>query len=186
MDGQLLELPWIKLGIQRGLFSIDRDAGTIKYLAVEKDYTLSHPEEQVRSRVYLDLIDAYQYPVSRIDLEISAPRREPKLPADMVVYRDDDREDVYLVVETKAGSSSADIEEAKREGLGNANLLNASFLLIVAGAEWMIYDVSGHPPSTRNFENYRLSDLPVRYGKVPKYRFHKGSAENDLRKSSYN
>lgn len=186
MDAKLLELPWIKLGIQRGLFSVDREAGSITYVAVGKSYTLSHPEEQVRSRVYLDLIDSYQYPPSRIDLEVYAPRREPKLPADMVVYRDDEKENVYLVVETKAGSSSTEIEVAKREGLGNANLLNADLLLVAADEEIMIYDVSGHPASTKSLENHRLSDLPVRYGNVPKYRLHKGSAHNDLRKSSYN
>lgn len=185
MTSEFANLPWIRSGIDAGLFQISEEMGTILYLKVEKSYKLTHPEEKIRSRVYFELIDRYKYPSSRIDLEVVGPRREPKLPADIVVYYDDEKEVVFVAVETKATSSSADIEEAKREGLGNANLLNAKYLLVVAGTEWMTYDVSAHPPRASLLEKYRLADLPIMYGEVPQYRFRRGESRNELNISSY-
>lgn len=96
-----------------------------------KSYNYADPEEKIRAQMISEIIDKYQYPANRIDTEVFGPQRLPKLPADIVVYEDDEKETVFLIVETKAGSTLKDIEEAKREGLGNANLLNSKFLLIV-------------------------------------------------------
>lgn len=185
MTSNFRNMPWIQLGVERGLFRINDVEGTITYLEIGKSYNLTHPEEKTRSKVYLELIDTYKYPPSRIDLEVVGPRREPKLPADIVVYLDDDKEHVFAVVEIKAASSAANIEEAKRQGLGNANLLNAKYLLVVAGTEWIAYSLSVHPPRVSILEKHRLADLPIQYGQEPQYRFLKGDDQNDLKKSSY-
>jgi hypothetical protein len=42
-------------------------------------------------------VKKYKYPPKRIDLEVYPPQREPKLPADIVIYDDDDKEHAFVV-----------------------------------------------------------------------------------------
>ena len=174
----------IALGEQKGY--ILRDGNRVKYRATGKSYNFSDPEEKVRANTYIELIEKYKYSERRIDTEVLGPRRVPKLPADIVVYEDDDKESAFIVVEAKARSSRKDIEEAKREGLGNANLLNSKYLLVVAGSERMVYDIEKHPSTVNKLEKYRVADIPVKYGKVPEYRYKKGNKNNDLRRAEFN
>jgi len=150
-----------------------------------KSYNFKDPEEKVRARVIIELVVKYLYPIQRLDTEVYPPRREPKLPADIVVYKDDDKEHAFIVVETKAESTKRDIDEAKREGLGNANLLNAKYLLVVCASERMSYNLEKHPSNVDKLEKYRIADIPVKYGKEPKFRFKRGDKENDLRKATF-
>jgi type I restriction enzyme M protein len=152
----------------------------------EKTYNFKDPEEKVRARVFIELVEKYKYPEKRLDTEVTGPRREPKLPADIVVYEDDDKEMAFIVVETKAESTKKDIDEAKREGLDNANLLNAKYLLVVCSSERMSYNLQKHPSTVDKLEKYRVADIPIKYGKEPKFRFKRGDKENDLRKATFN
>ena len=145
----------------------------MEYIAQKKSYTYTDPEEPVRARVYVKLIEKYKYPPNRIDLEVKPREIEPPFPADIVVYEDDEWEKTFIVVETKASSDEKEIEEAKGEGLGNANLLNAKYLFVVCGDEEMAYDVSSKP-SLKSLEKYRVPQIPISYGKLPKYRYKKG------------
>ena len=142
----------VKVGEQNGYFTIKN--GRITY-ANGKSYKFNDPEEKIRASTYVTLVQKYNYPISRIDTEVLGPRREPKLPADIVVYENNTKLKVFIVVETKAYSSERDIEDAKREGLGNANLLNAKYLLVVAGTERRIYDITAHPPTVKSLEDHR-------------------------------
>jgi type I restriction enzyme M protein len=173
----------VYIGERKGYLTIKDDRVTY---ANNKSYNFKDPEEKIRANTYVELIEKYKYPASKIDTEVLGPRREPKLPADIVIYEDDDREKAFIVVETKATSSKKDIEEAKREGLGNANLLNAKYLLVVAGTERMAYNIGAHPSTVSKLEKYRLADIPVKYGKAPKYRYIKGDKKNELKKAKFN
>jgi len=150
-----------------------------------KSYNFKDPEEKVRARVFIELVEKYKYSEKRLDTEVTGPRREPKLPADIVVYEDDEQEYAFIVVETKAESTKKDIDEAKREGLGNANLLNAKYLLVVCASEQMSYNLEKHPSTVDKLEKYRIADIPVKYGREPKFRFKRGDKENDLRKATF-
>lgn len=171
----------LQLGISRGLIRISNDKVTYSN---GKSYNFKDPEEIVRARIFVELVEKYHYPEKRLDTEVFGPRREPKLPADIVVYEDDEREIPYLVVETKARSTKKDIEEAKREGLGNANLLNSKFLLIVCDNERYAFDVSKRP-ALKSLDKYVIAELPVKYGKIPHYKYMKGDSKWDLRKVEY-
>ena len=175
---------FISIGESKGYFSI-KDSH-ITYSANKKNYNFNDPEEKIRANVYAELIEKYKYPEKRLDTEFLGARREPKLPADIVVFEGDDKEKVFIIVETKAESSKKDIEEAKRQGLGNANLLNAKYLLVVAGSERMTYNIDKHPSTVEKLEKYRIADIPVKYGKEPKYRYIKGDEKNDLKKAKFN
>jgi type I restriction enzyme M protein len=173
----------IEEGIKKGIIKIKDD----KVIYPNgKSYNFKDPEEKVRARVFIELVEKYKYSEKRLDTEVTGPRREPKLPADIVVYQDDEKETAFIVVETKAESTKKDIEEAKREGLGNANLLNAKYLLVVCASERMSYNLEKHPSTVDKLEKYRIADIPVKYGKEPKFRFKRGDKENDLRKVTFN
>jgi len=101
----------ITTGERKGLIVI-RD-GRVTYKATEKSYDFGDPEEPVRTKIYIELIEKYKYPKNRIDTEVMPPRREPKLPADIVVYEDDEKEKIFIVVETKATSTETEIEIGK-------------------------------------------------------------------------
>ena len=155
----------------------------IEYTQVKKEYTFSDPEEKVRAAAYLNLIDNYEYSPKRIDVEVTPPRREPKLPADIVIF--DDKEKPYLVVEVKAKGSKSEIDVAKREGLGNSNLLNAKYLLLVCGTESFAYDITTKP-SLAKLDKFVIADIPKKYGKIPIYKYKKLDPAWDLKKASFN
>jgi len=167
----LVEDELIKKGIDEGLLKIEDNR--IYYVIQRKDYDFSHPEEKIRARVYCDLVFNHLYPSDRIDFEVVAPARVPPYPADIVVYKEDEKVHGYIVVELKASSSETDIETAKREGLGNARLLSASYLLIVCGKFEATYDLK-EEPSLKTLDKYRIPSVPQKYGKVPKYKYVKG------------
>jgi len=166
----------IEKAIKLGLFKIDN--GKIIY-PNGKSYTYSDPEEKVRAYLIFDLITKYKYPKLRIDTEVYADRREPKLPADIVICEDDDSNKTFLVVECKPDSSEAKIKEAKREGLGNATLQKSRYLVIQCGSYRKVFDLSKEP-SLKKLDDYIVADIPISYGRVPEYRFKKQDPNNDL------
>jgi len=172
----------IEEGIKKGIIKIKEDK--IIY-PNGKSYNFKDPEEKVRAKVFIELVEKYKYPEKKLDTEVTGPRREPKLPADIVVYEDDGKEIAFIVVETKAESTKNDIDEAKREGLGNVNLLNSKYLLVVCASERMTYNLEKHPSTVDKLEKYRVADIPVKYGKEPKFRFKRGDKDNKLRKVTF-
>lgn len=172
----------IKEGQEKGYITIKE--GRIYYNASGKNYNFKDPEEKVRAQAYVELIKKYKYSESRIMPEVYPPRREPKLPADLVIYRkDSDR--CFIVVEFKGEETEKKIIEAKREGLGNATLLDARYLWIVCGTERFAYDVY-EKPSLSRLEKNRIADIPIAYGKEPKFKFEKGDPQLDLRDVNFN
>ncbi|MGH7799193.1 MAG: type I restriction enzyme HsdR N-terminal domain-containing protein [Thermodesulfobacteriota bacterium] len=122
----------IVTGESEGLIRLKENK--IEYIAQQKSYKITDPEEPVRVTFYLELIKKYQYPKERIDLEVLVPRRKPEDKADIVVYEDDDKKKPYLVVECKKdGISPLEISQADEQGIGNANSLRAKYSILVAG-----------------------------------------------------
>lgn len=173
----------IVVGESKGYITIAKDQGRITYNATGKSYSFKDPEETIRAQVYIELIERYKYPADRIDTEIQPPRREPKLPADIVVY-EKTRNKCFIVVEVKAEETEKKIEEAKREGLGNATLLDAQYLLLACGSLRLAYDIYGKPP-LEELEKHRIADIPVAYGKEPKFKYKKGDPQWDLQATNF-
>jgi type I restriction enzyme M protein len=168
----------IEIGEKEGLFKIS--GKKIEYLTVKKSYNITDPEEQVRMSFYYELIKKYQYPKERIDLEVIVPRREPTDKADIVVYEDDEKKKPYIVVECKKdGISQAEIKQAIEQAFGNANSLRSKYTILVAGNVRIAFDISNFPPEER--EKNIIADIPVRYGKVIKFKYKKGDPQWDLR-----
>ncbi|MBI5573000.1 MAG: N-6 DNA methylase [Elusimicrobia bacterium] len=155
----------------------------VTYLAINKSYRATDPEEQVRISIYQELIKKYKYPKEKIDLEVIVPRRKPEDKADIIVYEDDEKKNPYLVVECKKdGITDAEYKQAIEQVFGNANSIRAKFACVVAGNTRTVFDVSEFKPSER--EKNVVADIPIKYGKVPKYKFLKGDKNHELIKVS--
>ncbi|MCS7206054.1 MAG: N-6 DNA methylase [Leptospiraceae bacterium] len=171
----------IQRGIEAKIISFNEDKSKITYYA-SRDFTTSFkkPEELVRASYFVELVLDYNYSPKRIDFEVIVPRRKPEDRADIVVYEDDELKKPYLVVECKKEKiSDAEFKQAIEQAFGNANSLRAKFASVVAGTTKTAFDVAGFKPSER--EKNVISDIPVKYGKTPKYRFIKGEENKELK-----
>lgn len=142
--------------------------------------TFRNPEEKVRASYFAELVLDYQYPQSQIDFEVLVPRRTPEDRADIVVFEDQDRKESYLVIECKKeGITDAEFKQAIEQAFGNANSLRAKYAAVVAGNTKTAFDVAGFKPNER--ERNVIADIPVKFGKAPKFKFRKGEQKSELR-----
>lgn len=139
------------------------------------------PEEKVRAEFWAELIYQYEYPASRIKVEVSVPDRVPTDRADIVVFSDDECKRPYAVVECKKdGVTDAEFAQAIEQGVGNATWvkLRADYVVIIAGATRRVLDVSDKFGIFEREDNI-IADLPHAYGKPQAFRFYKGT-DNDI------
>lgn len=140
------------------------------------------PEEQVRAEFWAELIYKYEYPASRIKIEVSVPDRVPTDRADIVVFSDDECKRPYAIVECKKdGVTDAEFAQAIEQGVGNATWvkLRADYVVIIAGTTRRVLDVSDNFGVLER-ENNIIADLPHAYGKPQAFRFYKGT-DNDIK-----
>ena len=170
---------FIEIGKQKGYIQILNDGTTIHYIVPDRRYRFTDPEEQVRARYYVELIERYQYPETRIDLEVAVPRRTPSDFADLVIFQDDDKQIPHIVVECKKdGISEAEFNQAIEQAFGNCNSLSGYYAAVIAGNTQRFFDVKGYPPLERT-QNV-IADIPVGYGRVQEWRYKRGDPDWDL------
>lgn len=73
----------------------------VVYAATGHSERWGDPEEKVRAAFYAELIYQYGYKPSRIGVEVTVPRRTPADRADLVVYKDDEQTEPFIVIENK-------------------------------------------------------------------------------------
>jgi type I restriction enzyme M protein len=168
-------------GVARGIIRIAEDNSKITYIC-SREYTTGfrNPEELVRASYFAELVEYYHYPKENINIEHIVPRRTPEDRADIVVFEDAALKKPYLVVECKKdGISDAEFKQAIEQVFGNANSLRAKYAAVIAGTTRTAFDVGGFNPEER--EKNVISDIPIKYGRTPKYRFIKGDKEKELK-----
>ncbi len=112
---------FLQIGQQKGYIQLLNDKKRIHYVVPDKKYRFTKPEEKVRARFYVELIERFQYSETRIGLEVTVPRRTPSDSADIVVFQDDDKKTPFIVVECKKeGISEAEFEQAIEQILETA------------------------------------------------------------------
>ena len=169
---------YLELGQSRGYFALD--GKKIKYLATGKKYNFSDPEEKVRAEYYFDLIEKYNYPAKRIELEVEMPDRTPERYADIVIYKDDEKKIPYIVVECKRdGITDAEFEQATKQAIANARVLKAPFAICVAGNTRRAMETEKWNDKTP--EKAIITDIPISYGKIEEFRYKKGDPNWDLK-----
>jgi len=186
---QIIERPeetWIERGQRKGLISISADGSRVTYhqcgnegRTYSDDYT--DPEEKVRASLFVELIEKYQYQPERIWIEKHISDRRPDFPGDLVVYEDDELKQPFILVETKSPDWEPErkFKGAIEQAFENAHLVGGvKFVVVDCGTRRVVFDYANYPPGERKKNIVR--DIPVRYGKVPKYRFIKGDPHWDL------
>ena len=171
----------INNGLKSKIISFNEDKSRITYHC-NRDYqtNFKNPEEKVRASYFVELVQTYQYPKHQIDVEVIVPRRTPKDRADIVVYSDEDCKEPFLVVECKKeGITDSEFKQAIEQTFGNANSIRSQYATVVAGNTKTAFNVSGFKPNER--EKNVIADIPVKYGKAPKYKFIKGDKNKDLK-----
>ncbi len=180
-DNQSIFRKNIERGIEKKIMALSPDESKITYQC-SRPYTtgFKNPEEKVRASYFAELVLDYNYPQKNIDFEVTVPRRTPEDRADIVIYEDDEFKKPYLVVECKKdGITDAEFKQAIEQAFGNANSLRAKFASCVAGTTKTAFDIAGFNPRER--EKNVISDIPIKYGKTPKYRLLKGGQQEDLK-----
>ena len=170
---------FLHIGQQKGYIKLLNEGARIHYVAPDKEYKFTDPEEKVRARYYVELIERYQYPENRIDLEVSVPGRAPDVFADIVVFRDNDKKNPYIVIECKKGEiSEAEFEQAIQQAFGNCNALRGHHAAVIAGNTRRFFNVKDFASQER--DRNIIADIPVRYGEVQKWRYKKDDPDWDL------
>ena len=170
---------FIKIGKQKNYIQILDGETRIHYIVPDKKYRFTDPEEKVRAEYYVELIERYQYPETRISLEVKVPRRTPSDFADIVIFQDDAKQTPYIVVECKKDKiSEADFDQAIEQAFGNCNSLRGHYAAVIAGNTRRFFEVGGSPSGERT-QNI-IADIPVGYGRVQQWRYKKGDPDWDL------
>ena len=151
----------------------------IEYVAAGHTELWADPEEKVRAEFWAGLIYKYEYLPERIFFEVNVPRRTPNDFADLVIYEDDSRLSPYFVFECKpADISDAAFNQAIEQACGNRASLGAPYSGTVAGRTWRRLRFDRFPPGER--DRNHLTDIPIRYGHPPEWRFLHGDPRRDL------
>jgi len=172
---------YLKRALAEGHLALRGEGKNERIIYVASDHTerWADLEEKVRAAFYAELIYQYEYPPKRIGVEILVPRRVPSDRADLVVYRDDERKDAFIVVECKRdGISDAEFTQSVEQACGNRASLGAQFAAAVAGETRRFLDFRKAAAGER--DKNRISDLPLNYGNPPEWRFYKQVSGKDL------
>ena len=151
----------------------------IHYIAAGHSERWGDPEEKVRAELWAELIYKYEYDPERIGFEVNVPRRTPNDFADLVIYHDDEKKMPYFVFECKrADISDPAFAQAVEQACGNRASLGALYCGAVAGLTRRLLRFDKYPPGER--ERNHMTDIPVRYGNPPEWRFYKNELGRDL------
>lgn len=174
--------PLMQEAIDRSLISINKDKITYN-IHQKKEYVWTDPEEWVRAWTISFLVLKKSYTPKSIKTEVPVPRRTPNDFADIVVYKDEDCREPYLVVENKREDiTKAERDQAIEQLFGNSNSLRALLALYDNGVESIFYDVANYPQDERkkNIKGTR-DTVTVQYGNIPKFTYIAGDNDNDIR-----
>lgn len=174
---------YLERAIEDGHAKITGDGKTqrIHYIAANHFERWADPEEKVRAEFWAELIYKYQYRPERMRFEVKVPRRTPNDLADLVIYaeKDDELKAPWFVFECKrADLSDAEFAQAVEQACGNRASLEAKFCGTIAGLTRRLLRFDKFPSGER--DKNLLTDIPVRYGKPPEWRFYKNVNGKDL------
>lgn len=124
----------------------------IRYFLVQKT-----PEEEVRQKTIIFLQKKLGVPIERIRVEepMCHVKRGLRGRADIVVYRDDEQEEVLLVIECKAPHIDVECNMVLEQAIRYRDVLNAEYIMLINGIDAVVYQ----------FKNGRYKEVD----KIPTY-----------------
>ena len=132
----------LKKGIKDRYVVINERRNVVTYLPQGKERDYGNPEEKVQLETYLDLIYNYDYPPEKLrvceKVKIGSSTRE----ADIVVYKDKQGKDPFIIVECKKRNVPGSVfEGAIDQGFSYAAVTNAEYVWATSGDRTASFEV---------------------------------------------
>ena len=143
---------YIKIGIEQGYISFDKEMSRITYIYQNKQRNYNNPEEKVQAETFLRLILDYKYPVNRIKQFVPVTMGSEIKEADIVVYEDDMCISPHILVECKRQEvSEAEYQQAIEQAYSYAFALpcNIKYVWVTSGIKSDYFEVDKNQ-NTRN------------------------------------
>ncbi|MFT5618352.1 MAG: hypothetical protein ACI85I_001585 [Arenicella sp.] len=113
---------------------LDKKSNHVTYLPHQKTRNLKNPEEEIQLEAFLELIYSYGYPAHKLKVSDRIKMGSASKEADIMVYKDDECKDPYIVVECKKRAvSQKQFDEAIDQGFSYAASCNADFVWVTSG-----------------------------------------------------
>ena len=149
---------YIKIGVELGLISFDKEMSRITYTFQNKPRNYNNPEEKVQAETFLRLILDYKYPVNRIKQFVPVTMGSEVKEADIVVYEDDMCMSPHILVECKRQEvSEAEYQQAIEQAYSYAFALpcDIKYVWVTSGIKSDYFEVD----KNQNSRN-QLPDIP--------------------------
>lgn len=149
---------YIKIGVEQGLISFDKEMSRITYTFQNKPRNYNNPEEKVQAETFLRLILDYKYPVNRIKQFVPVTMGSEVKEADIVIYEDDMCMSPHILVECKRQEvSEAEYQQAIEQAYSYAFALpcDIKYVWVTSGIKSDYFEVDKNQ-NTRN----QLPDIP--------------------------
>ena len=164
----------IETGIERGLIKFDEERDFITYVHQNKKKNYNNPEEKVQAETFLTLILIYGYPENRIKQFVSVQMGSETKEADIIVYKDDERESPYILIECKKEDitdQQFNVAVDQAYSYANSGNVQAKYVWVTSKIKSQYYEVVKEKPVHR----IEIPDIP-QFGvdKLAPYKYVKG------------
>ena len=150
------EITWLEDRIYQGVNDEGKQVARVNCVVREKEIEVK-PEEIVRQLFVHKLIEEYDYPKERIEVEkIVTQGRDKDTRADIVIYEDEYNTAPYIVVECKAPGK----EKVKGQLESYCMTLGASIAVEVDGGEVKEYYLNRQSQQNKNFKFEKIDRIP--------------------------
>ena len=127
-----------------------RPSSTSYFDPVRKYFVPKTPEEEVRQKTIEFLETHLGVPLNRLRVEeaMAHVKKRARGRADIVVYRDDEKNQPLMVIECKAPEVDISCDEVREQAERYRDILNADYIMLVNGCKLVVYKYQ----NGKNFE----------------------------------
>ena len=133
-----------------------KPSSTSYFDPVRKYFVQKTPEEAIRQKTIKFLEEYLGIPLNRLRVEESMAhvKLRAKGRADIVVYRDDNKNHRLMVIECKAPEIDISCEEVREQAERYRNILKADYIMLINGVQIIIYKYDSN-------QYLELDDIPT-------------------------
>lgn len=133
-----------------------KPSSTSYFDPVRKYFVPKTPEEAIRQKTIKFLEEYLGIPLNRLRVEESMAhvKLRAKGRADIVVYRDDNKNHPLMVIECKAPEIDISCEEVREQAERYRNILKADYIMLINGVQIIIYKYDSN-------QYLELDDIPT-------------------------
>lgn len=133
-----------------------KPSSTSYFDPVRKYFVQKTPEEAIRQKTIKFLEEYLGIPLNRLRVEESMAhvKLRAKGRADIVVYRDDNKNHPLMVIECKAPEIDISCEEVREQAERYRNILKADYIMLINGVQIIIYKYDSN-------QYLELDDIPT-------------------------